>query len=444
MFKQMLDKCTTAGAQFSDLYYLETKEDKINFTNNKLESISSKNLAGFSLQVKRDGKLGVASSSNFNKTDDVVNLAMESSKDGDNIEYDFNHPQELPQLDFSNDSLWERSYEEYIKDGENAIQLIKDYDSKVTAGILVQRVREIKNYLNSYGCDYSSTQDGLATIVTGKLVQGESILEISDTAFNISNNYSLEEQAKKIIEQIKLGRIEKTIDSGKMPVILSPNVLAQFILPMSIGLSGEYIRMGVSPLKDKIGQQVFSEMITLIDDMTLKNGLESALFDDEGTPAQKTVLYEQGVLKNYLLNLKSASALNMQSNGKASKRQFLKPKEYDAPAAPQMSNWIIEPGNTSFADMIADIKEGILIDSMSGLIMGNILRGDLDSDIEMCYKIENGKLVGRVKDAAVGMNIYEIFKDNLVALGNEQHMAVSFLGNIKTPYMMLKDINIVV
>ncbi|MCK4258308.1 MAG: TldD/PmbA family protein [Halanaerobiales bacterium] len=442
---KLLEKSLKNGADSAEIFYLEKKLDEVSFTNGELENLSSKNLAGFNLRVKKDGKIGMVSSSNMDRHDEIIKMALDSSTEGDILEYDFSKPTYSSSLPLENDQLWDRSYEEYIADGEKIVKIIKDYDPQISVSCGFRRERETKNYLNTNDCNSKSTTDNLILGADGQLVQNQSILEVGCVRQLKTNDYSVEELANEVIQKIKIGRVESSISPGKMPVILTPNALSQIAFAIVAGLSGENIRLGVSPLKDRIGEQIFDDKITLFDDMTLIGGSESSAIDDEGTPAQKTLLYEKGILKNYLLHLKSAHALGLEPNGKASRRFWWTPRDYAKTPTPWFSNWIMEPGTVAFEEMLADIKEGLIIDSMYGLIMGNLIRGDVDSDIDLAFKVENGKIVGRVKNAAIGVNIYEILKDQVVALGNKLHFASAInSGHMLLPHILLRDINIVV
>lgn len=444
--RKLLNKSLEKGAQVADVYSLDRQIDMIQFNNNRLEEISSKNLAGFSLRVQKDQRLGIVSSSNFQRQDEILEMALATSKEGDTLDFDFTQPKERPDLTLTNDDLWQQTLEEYIADGEKAIQMIHDFDPNISVSFEVQRERETKRYLNTYGCDYQNTIDRLYLNLYGVLIQEKSVLAVPSERKLATNHYSIEEMAHEVIEKIKIGRVETSLEAGKMPILLTPAALSQICYVIVSGLSGENVRLGISPLKGRLGEQILHEGITLIDDMTLIGGSESATFDDEGTPGQRTILYENGVLKNYLLNLKSAQALNLKPNGKASRRKWWKPRDYAMSPTPWFSNWTMQPGDTPYEDMIADIKEGLVIDSAFGLLMGNMIAGEINTDIDMAYKIENGKIVGRVKDAAIGVNLYQIFKDQILAIENQTHFASSLAssGFMYLPHILLKDVNVIV
>lgn len=444
MFR-ILEKSLGKGAQSADLYYLERNQESIQFESGKLKGILSKNTSGLTFRVKKDGQSGIVSASNLERDDEILQYALDASGEGEVIDYDLLHPAPLPDVKLTNDSIWERSYEEYVADGEKAIAIVKDYDPSLDINAAIYRQRDVKSYLNTNHCEYVSTRDQVGFFLAATLVENENFLQMGKLAQLCSNNYHPEELAHGLIELIKLGRVQKTLNSGKMPVLLTPTALSQLAFAMTSGLSGENVRIGISPLKGRIGEQVFSEMLTIVDDMTLPEGMESFAFDDEGTPAQRTTLFEKGVLQTYLLGLKSAHALNMAPNGKAQRRNMWFPRDYATAPRPSSSNWLIMPGTTPLEEMIAGIKEGIVIESMVGLVMGNLVQGAIDSDIDMGFKIENGKIVGRVKGAAIGFNLYEVLKNQVVAVEDRQHSAESLDNSTMLfPHILLKDMNITV
>ena len=210
-------------------------------------------------------------------------------------------------------------------------------------------------------------------------------------------------------------------------------------LTLYTGLSGAMIEKGVSPLCGKIGEKIFDERITIVDDGTLKDGIYSMPFDDEGTKAQKTVLFENGVLKSHIHSLRTAEKLGCAPTGNGLKQaNSSSGKALGAIQRPNISNWVMTPGNIAYEDMIKDIKDGVIIDEIMGLFTSNLLNGDFAGNIGTGYLIKDGKIVGRAKDAAINANIYNIFNNNLVGIGDK---AIVTDGH-HLPYIMLKDIYI--
>jgi PmbA protein len=105
---------------------------------------------------------------------------------------------------------------------------------------------------------------------------------------------------------------------------------------------------------------------------------------------------------------------------------------------PSASAFVVAPGNTTFDAMIKDIKEGLVIEQLMGAEQGNLLGGDFSGNVLLGYKIENGAIVGRVKDTMVSGNVYKILKD-ITAIGSEAKWVGGFLN---TPPLYCKGLSV--
>jgi len=94
--------------------------------------------------------------------------------------------------------------------------------------------------------------------------------------------------------------------------------------------------------------------------------------------------------------------------------------------SPAPSAFTIAPGNTTLEEMIGDMKEGLVIEQLMGASQSNVLGGDFSGNVLLGYKVEVGKIVGRVKNTMVSGNIYQVLKD-ITALGNEPRWVGSSL-----------------
>jgi predicted Zn-dependent protease len=144
-------------------------------------------------------------------------------------------------------------------------------------------------------------------------------------------------------------------------------------MAVEAGLRGSAVVRGVSPLKDKIGQQVFNERVTIIDDSTDPGGKMAAPFDDEGTPGQETYLVRNGVLENYICDLKTASELGCMPTGNGFRSKGIyRIKTYEVKPIGDFSNVRIDPGTMTLDEMIGSIDEGVLVKSIGGLLLANL------------------------------------------------------------------------
>ncbi len=215
-----------------------------------------------------------------------------------------------------------------------------------------------------------------------------------------------------------------------LPVVFTPDgVASALILPLMAAFNGRTVLEGASPIGDKTGQQVFDRKLCLWDDPTVAYRPSSRPCDDEGVSSWRTPLIEEGAVAGFLYDLQTAALANTRSTGNGSRRHGGLP-------APSPSAFIIAPGGTKFDEMVRDMKEGLVIEHLMGAEQGNILSGDFSGNVLLGYKVENGKIVGRVKNTMVSGNVYRILKQ-ITAIGSETKWVGSFL---QTPYIYCSDV----
>jgi PmbA protein len=185
--------------------------------------------------------------------------------------------------------------------------------------------------------------------------------------------------------------------------------------------NGKTVLEGASPVGKKLGKQVFDSKLSLWDDPTIAYRPYSRPCDDEGVPSRRTPLIEKGVVANFLYDLQTAALAKTKSTGSASRGGGL--------PLPSPSTLVIAPGKASFDDMVSDIKEGLVIEQLMGAEQGNILGGDFSGNVLLGYKVESGKIVGRVKNTMVSGNVYQLLKE-ISAIGSQPKWVS---GVINTP-----------
>jgi len=201
--------------------------------------------------------------------------------------------------------------------------------------------------------------------------------------------------------------------------------------PLMSAFNGKIVLQGASPLGNKLGQPVFDEKLSLWDDPTIAYRPTSRPCDDEGIPSQRTPLIKKGVVSNFLYDLQTAALANARSTGNGGRGR-------GGLLAPSPSAFIIAPGNATFNEMVNDIKEGLIVEELMGAEQGNILGGDFSGNVLLGYKVENGKIVGRVKDTMVSGNIYQLLKQ-ITAIGSEAKWVGGFLN---TPPLYFSSVSV--
>ena len=186
------------------------------------------------------------------------------------------------------------------------------------------------------------------------------------------------------------------------------------------GLEGDLVQKGLSAYAGKLGQQVASEKITVVDDATIPGKYGSYRYDDEGTPAQKTVLIENGVLKQYMNDYYTAKHTDAVLTGNGRR------ESYKEKPVTRMSNTYIAPGHDKVEDIIAATDYGLYVKRMGGGQV-NTLNGDYVFDVAEGYLIENGRITRAVRGATLAGNGPESLR-NVEMVGDDFGYAIGTCG----------------
>jgi PmbA protein len=201
----------------------------------------------------------------------------------------------------------------------------------------------------------------------------------------------------------------RKVATQQVPVIFDPETAAQLLSHLADGASGQSIYRRSSFLAGKLGQQIAAPGLNIIDDGRLPGGLASRPFDGDGTPTQRTVLVEAGILKNYLNNTYTARKLGMQTTGNAF-------RGVAAPPDVGPTNLYVERGPYSPEEIVASIPSGLYVTELIGFGV-NVVNGDYSQGAAGLW-IENGKLAYPVQEITIAGKLAEMLK-NVEMIGND-------------------------
>jgi PmbA protein len=200
--------------------------------------------------------------------------------------------------------------------------------------------------------------------------------------------------------------------TARLPVVFDPFVTASFLGLVAGGLTAEAVQRGRSLFAGKVGAQLAPPFVQLVDDGRLAGGPAAAPWDGEGTPTQRTVLLDDGVLQGYLHHVASAVRDGTSSTGNASR------PSYSGPPGLSPTNFYIEPGAREPADLIADIDLGFYCQQVMGLHSGaNPITGDFSVGAAGVM-IRDGAFAEAVREATIAGSIPQMLA-HLVAVGDD-------------------------
>jgi len=228
----------------------------------------------------------------------------------------------------------------------------------------------------------------------------------------------------------------KKMGSGTFPVIFTQAAFRALIyFTMINSVKADYVQRERSAFKDKIGEQIASELVTVYDDGLLDGGLLTGKFDDEGVPSQKTLVIEKGVLKNFLYDNYTANKVGVKSTGNASRSGVV---AYASTPVLEASNFVFKKGNKPQEELIAEIENGLLVYGVQGAHSSNPESGEFSVVATPVWKIEGGEVAYAVRDVMLTGIFYDVLW-NVSALGNN----VRKLGQLVAPWINVENVKIV-
>jgi len=419
----------------AELFKIKNQTVPVNFEVNRLKAIDISETEGQALRVINNGKVGFSSSTGGYNLDLMIDKSIATSEFGPRASFDFPKEvklEEKEKVNIYDAQVAEKSIEAMISTGEDIIKEIGKVNRELRCDVnILKNYLEVK-YLNSKGGSYSYQKTIMAYSAMVQKTEEEDMLILYSSLESGRDNLNSGKLCAELIEKLEWGEKIVSVESGKMPVIFTPEAALVLILPLIMGLNGKMVLKKVSPLSDKKGEKIWSELFSLDSDGTIDFALGSAPFDDEGVKMKRLPLVEKGAIKNFYYDLQTAGIVGVESTGNG-----LRGYIHSGPA-PEVNNLIIPEGKVSFLEMVKDIKQGIIVDQVLGLGQGNIISGAFSNNVQLGFKIENGKIVGRVKDVMIAGNALQEL-NNIIALGNK---AKWVSGKHKFPHIYLKSLSV--
>ena len=414
---------------------------QVRFKANELDSVKSAEERGRALRVIKGGKLGYVTSTDP-ESGPLIEQALESARLGEPIALNFPGPQRYMKVSCRDRRVEELSANRLIKRGQEAVEKLLAYDPSLKVEVGISRGYEELTLLNTAGLEHRDRRTLLSAFVMAERVREGDIFVVSasDRARD-SKRVDPSAMADSLIERLRWGERIASVQTKAMPVVFMPHGWVVLLLPLMVGLNGRSVYMGTSPLKGRLGEQLFDARLSLWDDGTLAWGGRSAPCDDEGVAARRIALIEKGALKGFLYDLKTATQAGAASTGHGLKEGFIGAGERDfrRPPAIAPTNWMIAPGDQPLSKMLAELDEVLLIDEVMGLGGGNILAGVFSNTVSVGFLVRKGEIVGRLKNIMISGNVYELLKGRVRALGDKCEWAY---GIYQAPAVCLEGVSV--
>ncbi len=420
-------------ADEAEVFVVTASETPVAFEANRLKVLESNESISVSLRIVKDGRIGFSSTSRLDNPQALVDMAVETAQFGAPARFTLPRQTAYPEIEVYDPAMETFSTEDMVQLGESLIARVREHTPELVCEAGVTRNIVMVDIANSRG-GQSRYRKSFSTVgMEGTLIRDTDMLFVGEVDSSCHPLRESRPLADSVIEQLELASRTAPASTGRFPVVLtSKGVRSAFLPPLAVAFNGKMVVEGASPLVGRQGERLFDRRLSLWDDATVEYRPASRPCDDEGVPSQRTALIEEGVVADFLYDLQTAAQAGARSTGSASRGRGSMP-------APSVAALVVGEGDTSFEDMVRDIKAGLVVEALIGAGQGNTLGGDFSGNVLLGYWVENGQMVGRVKDTMISGNIYEVLK-KVAAIGDE----AKWVGaSIKTPALCLSDLSVV-
>ena len=425
-------------ADACDVYMREVESTSVSLSKGIVKQIQSEKKQEIALRLVKDGYIGTAVTTDL-EDETLIERALISLENQGSEASEFPNNM-IKTVHGASVEVAELTTEDLVEMVQSVNNKIKEKAPDIDTGVHVTKTLKKVYLKNSSGFDGSYDYSNISLGMSTRTGQGFHGASKSYSAGAIPD--VLDHHIDELILQHRLSDHKVELENESMPVVFSGRVMGSLMLRVLAGVNGGNVVKGISPLTDKIGEKIFSDKLTIRDVGNMSLGCNTMAFDDEGTPTQNTTLFENGILKNYLVSIGQSKKLNVLPTGNAIKRSLFSKEIEDSPSVFD-TNMIIEGDNMPDESLIADIKRGLLITGVMGAHTGNMVAGQFSMNISSGFLIEDGRLVGKVQGAMIAGNIYDLFK-SVEAIGTEYEVMHSiFYPMGYAPMVKFGNVNII-
>jgi PmbA protein len=437
--QEVLAIAKSKGASQGDVMMAESESFFVTVRMGEVEKISQAGEKRLGLRLFFGHSSASASTSDISKksieklVEDTARMARVTAQDSHGGLPDSGElARELPQLDLIDEPGRGVSVDEKIDIALQAEKSALAYDSRITNS-------EGAEFSNQFGRVIYATSHGFAGEYSGSTF-GHSVSPVASQNGSMQRDYwyssnrkfaklespaSVGEKAARRVLRRLGGRKIKTCEA---PIVFDPEMAASLLRNLASALSGYSLYKGASFLAGKLGTQIGSDLLTVIDDGTIAGALGSRPFDGEGLPVRKKSVVEKGRLQSYLLDTYSGKKLGMASTGNAS-------RSVGEPPGVSPANFFLVPGKDSPEQIIATVNHGLYVTELIGFGV-NMVTGDYSRGAAGLW-IENGELTYPVEEITIAGNLKEMFQ-NIEMVGSDLELR----GRIASPTIKISQMTI--
>lgn len=437
--KELFSKAQEEGFSEYEVYYVDRESLSISVYKEEVEKYNLNNSAGLSFRGKFGDRIGYSYTEILDE--DAIEMLVKKAKENvlaienNDIQFIYEGDKEYKEISTYHEELEDIPADKLINIAISMEKEAKKYCNKVESfsGCSVSYSSGKYGIINSKGLNLSNKSNLLTAYVVPIVKDLDKMYDGCGYVVAKSLNDVKPDKIAKMGVDEALSKIGGTsIASGNYKVIINNEAMVSLLSTFAGIFSGDAVQKGLSLLKDKEGEIIAADIVNLVDDPHLEDGLASVSFDDEGVATLKTYLIKNGKLNSLLHNLKTANKAGVKSTGNGFK------SSYASPISVSPTNFYIEPGINSLEEITKKINKGLIITDFAGLHSGaNSITGDFSLAAKGFY-IEDGIKTHPVEQITVAGNFFTLL-NNIEEIGSDLKFPMSSVGS---PSIVIKELSI--
>lgn len=430
--QEIIKEALNIGLDEIEIYETSSSRLSMSLFESKIDSYTIANDQDYLIKALINHKMVECHLASLDNLD--INLVLNNLKENalsiesEDISSLYEGEKEYPEVKYKVNTFKNKTYEEKVEILNKLETLCLNLDSRIkqVMSIDYEEVLNTTSITNSKGLNINKSLDYALVSIQLLASENDDNKSAYKVDFIVDDDFDLESFAKKAVLEAVSKLNSKSINSGEYQVIMKNEAMRSLLGALCGLFVGENVYKGISLLKDKLNQKIFDEKINIVDNSLLDYSFNSSPFDDEGVSAKKTVLVEDGILKAYLHNLKSAHMMNMTPTGNG----------YGASTSP--TNLAILNGDKSFDELLKIMNDGIIIEDISGLHAGLNSFTTQFSLLASGFEVKDGKIVRPINLITVAGVFLDMMKD-IKAIGNDLEYGINGIGS---PSILFNKLNI--
>jgi PmbA protein len=411
VIERLLDIARRRADGGADALWRRVERTSVAFEWGRVKGAGVTEEAGTNLRVRHGGRVGVAGTTATDAAlDQLVARALASAELGEEIDLVFPASSPLPDIATFYERAAGASLDDLITMGRSLLDRLEREGCRVNVSI--ERESADVRVANTSGAVGAYRSTGVAVSADVWRIAGDDVLVVGDAAQ--TSDLPGDDLFATLVASIntRLDRALEVVEppEGALPVVFTPAGLSAVMLPVTQALSGKAVLQGISPLGAKVGERAVDQRFSLTDDPLRLGRPSSRPVDDECVPSQGACLVDRGVVKRFIYDLETAARAKVRSTGHGERGTFGKP-------VPGYTNLVLGvggpvsggAGSALGGGLLGDVQDGLLVDELIGVGQGNVIGGVFSHPVALAYRVERGEITGRVKDAAVAGNAYELW-----------------------------------